>query len=158
MNAKFSFSFMSLHCFVPQTHTHTHAVHTRIIFFSGMRNTLLHHSSSGQSSSPPPISVIIAMPAMYTHQDSTTMRKTENIPRLRLPRTTVIVLSKLVRGGRGGGCCMSSSSMLVKRWCSWCSRERERESDKGAGVSESIKVCFHASEQLCSTAPLWVPR
>lgn len=26
-------------------------------------------------------------------------------------------------------------------------RERERESDKGAWVSESIKVCFHASEQ-----------
>ncbi|MEQ2206886.1 hypothetical protein XENOCAPTIV_004189 [Xenoophorus captivus] len=97
-------------------HTHTHTAPTQNSSpLSGLTNTPRQHSSSGQSSSPLPISVIKAMPAMYTHQDTITMRKTENIPRLWLPLTTVIVLSKLVRGGRGGACCLLSSSIALQR-------------------------------------------
>lgn len=88
---------------------------SRIVACLGYEEDKRQLSSSGRLSSPPPINVITAMPATYTHQDTITMTKTENIPRLRLPRTTVIVLSKLVRGGRGGACCLSPLSMLARR-------------------------------------------
>lgn len=113
------------------SHTHTHIARTQYSYpLWSTRSTPVHHSSSGQSSSPPPISVAIAVPATYTHQDIITTRKTENIPRLRLPRTTVIDLSKLVRRGGGGACCQSLPSMMPKRlrgWFSYDGDNRGRE-------------------------------
>lgn len=67
-----------------------------------------------------------------------------------MPLTTVIVLSKLVRGGRGGAWCLSLSSMVPKQLRDWFTYERHSGGDMSPEVTHTSEEKLSAMMNGCA--------